>query len=86
MWPKIDRYLKKRDASFSEEKRRKVKKQKTGCTHCAALVEGDCRKVEAFKEVLKGNTLAYSIFKKYHLKKIRICKLTAVKSKDFGLC
>lgn len=40
-----------------------------GCAHCAALVKGDCRKVEAFKQVVKGNTLTYSIFKEYHLKK-----------------
>lgn len=40
-----------------------------GCAHCAALVKGYCRKVEAFKQVVKGNTLTYSIFKEYHLKR-----------------
>lgn len=40
-----------------------------GCAHCAALVKGDCRKVEAFKEAVKCNTLTYTIFKEYHLKR-----------------
>lgn len=85
MWPKIDRYLKKKDVLFLRGERKRVKKE--GCAHCAALVEGNCRKVEAFKEVFKGNTLASSIFKEYHLKKKknRIRKLAAVKCKDFNL-
>lgn len=36
-------------------------------THRAALVEGDCREVEAFKQILIGNTLAHSIFEENHL-------------------
>lgn len=48
-------------------------------THCAALVQGYGRKVDAFKQVVKGNTLAHSIFKEYHLKNM-ICKLLAASS------
>lgn len=39
----------------------------TGVTHRAALVEGDCWEIEAFEQVLIGNTLAHSIFEENHL-------------------
>lgn len=37
-------------------------------TDRAALVQGDCWKVDAFKEVLIGNSLVYTIFIEHHLK------------------
>lgn len=62
----------------------KIKSRKTTyVTHRATLVQGDGREVEAFKQVVKGNTLAHSVFKKYHLEK-RKHKLTALNSGKFS--
>lgn len=60
------------------------KSRKTCVAHRATLVQGDGREVEAFEQVVKGNTLARSIFKEYHLEKSshRLTALNSVRYSD----
>lgn len=74
--PKLTETWKDTKVYFSRlEKWIKHKKQQHNtCTDRAALVEWDSREIDAFKQVLIGNTLVHAVFVEYHLK-IRIHKL-----------
>lgn len=67
----------------TRKQKKKESRKTTRVTNRAALVEGDGREVEAFKQVVKSNTLAHTVFKEYHLKN-RIRELTAANTVRFS--
>lgn len=50
-----------------KSERRRAAAAEAGGTHRAALVEGDGREIDSFKQVLEGHALARAVLVEHHL-------------------